>query len=55
MRVLDVDGDVHETDALVNAVGKARDANAYPILLNFYGKWKESSWCVDYVEGKGSL
>ena len=49
MRVLDVDGDDHETDALVNAVGKARDANVYPILLNFYGK------CSCYVEGKGSL
>ena len=54
MRVLDVDGDLHGTDALGNAVDEARDLNAYPILLNFYGRWKECE-CVDSVEGKGSL
>ena len=53
MRVVDVDPDIHGTDALGGAVEKAKDANASPILLNFYGKHKESgcSWCVDCAEG----
>lgn len=56
MRVLDVDEDLHGTidsifSALGNAVDKARDSNAYPILLSFYGRRKECE-CVDCVEGK---
>ena len=50
MRVLDINGDLQEADALGIAVDKARDSNAYPILLHFYGSRKECEF-VDCVEG----
>ena len=57
MRELQLDPDVHGVDALDNAVKMARDENAYPILLSFYGKSNESgcSQRVDCAEGKGIL
>lgn len=54
MRVIDVYDDLHGTDALGNAVDKASDSNAYPILLNFCGRRKECEY-VECAEGKSSL
>ena len=55
MRVLDVD--CHGPKALSDAVEKAKDANAHPILLGFYGNGQEFgySWCGDSAEGRTVL
>lgn len=54
MRVLDVGVDTHGSEALNDAVAKAKDANANPILLSFFDNRTEdgSNWSIDCVEGK---
>ena len=57
MRVLDVGVDGHGAEALNDAVAKAKDASANPILLSFYDNGTESgcNWSVNCVEGNNNL
>ena len=54
MRVLDVGVDGHGVEALNDAVAKAKDSNANPILLSFFdnGTEDECNHGVHCMEGK---